>query len=342
VDAFLFDIRSSGVQSRPRLPAISAALVPSPTTVAVFLAQADRLGGRTMVRCLRAGAWRGITWEDARDRAFRIACGLVAAGVGPTERVAFLSEDRPESMSVQLGIQMAGAVPAVIASTAPAGVAQRSVGECGAVLAITSGELLAARLHLTGTLGRIVRLDGEVARWSEAEPEGTQYGEVLRRIRQLDPEGAAVIGYPAAGGAATTLTQRRLVSAAEGRVRAVGMSASDAALAVLAPDHLMQRILVGYMAIAAGATLCVALPADVPARRVAALQPTVLLAGPWLLEDLRHHARAGHPRARWWLRRRVGGRRLRAVFAPDDPGPESQAFFRAVGLPVQVLGSGER
>ena len=44
----------------------------------------------------------------------------------------------------------------------------------------------------------------------------------------------------------------------------------------------------------------------------------------------------------WVQRLEWNRRRLRAVFAPDDPGPESQAFFRAVGLPVQVLGSGER
>lgn len=376
MDAPLPTLRRLRVRLPPWFPEpLDAAAVPSPTTVAGFLDQAARLAGRPMVHCSQEGAWPGFTWRQARDRALRIACGLVSAGVAPGERVVVLSEDRPDAVCVQLAVQMAGAVPTVIAPTARAGVAQAIAGDCGAVLAVASGEALASRLHLTVSLGRIIRLDGEVARWSRAELEKASYAEVISRLRRLDPGGVATLGHLQADDALVPLTHRRLVGAAQRLAGALGMGAADRVLAVLPPEQVIERVLVVTVAIAAGATLWLARPVDVPSADVGTLQPTVLLAVPRLLRELGDRARrqaAGHPLVRWRLdraiqmrsrelseawsgcrpgivdrlalagvRRRVGGRRLHVILTPERAGPEADAFLRAIRLPVELLDTSE-
>jgi len=52
--------------------------------------------GRTAMRVKEAGVWRDITWEGYADAVRRIAFGLAALGVGPGDRVAIQSENRPE------------------------------------------------------------------------------------------------------------------------------------------------------------------------------------------------------------------------------------------------------
>ncbi|WP_228484781.1 AMP-dependent synthetase/ligase [Microbacterium cremeum] len=57
---------------------------------------AAEIPGHTALRVKQSGVWRDITWGDYRRFVDEIAFGLAALGVGPGDRVAIQSENRPE------------------------------------------------------------------------------------------------------------------------------------------------------------------------------------------------------------------------------------------------------
>jgi long-chain acyl-CoA synthetase len=82
----------------------------SPNLVALFLARADELGDKPMLHAKRDGAWHAMSWAEAARRVCLIAEGLRALGLSAGDRVALVSENRPEWCLADLGIMAAGCV----------------------------------------------------------------------------------------------------------------------------------------------------------------------------------------------------------------------------------------
>ena len=345
------------------------------TTAGLFLQQAGRLASRPLVHYHRLGRWHDLSWIEMREHALRIASGLVAAGVEVGDRVVVLAENRVEWLACQLGLQLAGAVMVPIDPAVGAPTARSIAGTSGAVLAIVSGEALAARLHLTDTLGQIVRMDGEVARWLGTACGGRPYEEVRRRLSALGPgDGATMAFTTGAGGPprGEVITHGRCVEVVERGVLMLGAGAADGLLLVLPFAAAHGSALV---AIAAGATVWVSRGPGLVVDDIRAARPTIVLAGARVLESIRDSAveevcgrsslrrtvlaraiamgreRAAerHAGAWTWLRhlpvdrlvlasvlRRAGGGRLRLLVS--DGGElrgEVGEFFQAVGVPVR-------
>src|SRR5579871_2482735 len=106
---------------------------------AAVLRQAERLGGREYVRYFRDGEWRSLSWTEFAEKALRVAEGLVAAGIGPGERVALLSPNRVEWLLCDLGIQAAGCVTVPIYPSSRPRTVKHIVSDCDARLLVASG-----------------------------------------------------------------------------------------------------------------------------------------------------------------------------------------------------------
>ncbi len=65
-------------------------------------AAAAEAPNRTALRVKQSGIWQDITWAEYRGAVERIAFGLAALGIGPGERVAIQSENRPEWLFADL------------------------------------------------------------------------------------------------------------------------------------------------------------------------------------------------------------------------------------------------
>ena len=67
------------------------------------------------------GSWTGITYAELDCRVERLTRGLMAAGIGPGDRVAIICDSRPEWTLCDLALARAGAVsvPLYQVSTAP-------------------------------------------------------------------------------------------------------------------------------------------------------------------------------------------------------------------------------
>jgi long-chain acyl-CoA synthetase len=81
-----------------------------PNLVTMFLDQAARLGGRPFLGAKADGEWVTISWAQAATQAAKLAEALTALGVEPGDRVAIISENRPEWAIADLGVMAAGAV----------------------------------------------------------------------------------------------------------------------------------------------------------------------------------------------------------------------------------------
>ena len=104
------------------------------------------------------------TWNELRDRVWRISGGLESLGVSKGDTVAMLLNNRPEFVACDLGAVCLGAVPFSIYQTASPEQIAYQVNDAGARVAITESSLL-DRLEAAKGAGaeidHIVVVDGD-------------------------------------------------------------------------------------------------------------------------------------------------------------------------------------
>lgn len=113
---------------------------------AMFFDNTAEIGDRPFLWRKTGGEWQSTTGNAARETAAALAAGLASLGVAPGDRVALVSESRPEWMIADLGIMAAGAisVPAYITNRVPDHL--HVLKDSGAKGAIVSGPGLARNL----------------------------------------------------------------------------------------------------------------------------------------------------------------------------------------------------
>ena len=116
-----------------------------PSLVAMFFAQAARLGDKPLLWAKRDGRWQSLTWRETASQVVRLARALAAAGIVPGDRVVLVSENRPEWVIADFAIMAAGGitVPAYVTNTT--GDHQYVLQDSGAKAAIVSTARLYAR-----------------------------------------------------------------------------------------------------------------------------------------------------------------------------------------------------
>ena len=91
----------------------------SPNLVRLFLDRADGLGDRPFLSSKRDGKWTAISWKQAANQVCLLAESLRGLGLQDGDRVALVSENRPEWCIADLAIMAAGlvTVPTYITNT---------------------------------------------------------------------------------------------------------------------------------------------------------------------------------------------------------------------------------
>lgn len=90
-----------------------------PNLVAMFLDRADARGESPFLWAKHQGQWQPLTWAEAARQVCLMAQSLRALGLNPGDRVALVSENRPEWAIADLAIMAAGlvTVPTYITNT---------------------------------------------------------------------------------------------------------------------------------------------------------------------------------------------------------------------------------
>ena len=172
----------------------------------MFFERADELTTRPRYRYRTEDGWHEVTWRAMAERVRAMAAGLIAMGVSPGDRVALLSNTRPEWMEIDFAILACGALTVPIyQSNLPA--------ECGYIIA--NSESSVVFVENPKQRGKI--------------EEVTQRGFELDGVRQTIGVRAVVTieGDPGAGQSLAALMERgrvafgRTLAEIEGRVAAL-------------------------------------------------------------------------------------------------------------------------
>src|SRR4028118_2231550 len=90
-----------------------------PNLVAMFLTRAREKGDAPFLWAKREGQWQPVSWTEVARQVAALAESLKRIGLQPGDRVALVSENRPEWLIADLGIMAAGCVtvPTYITNT---------------------------------------------------------------------------------------------------------------------------------------------------------------------------------------------------------------------------------
>jgi long-chain acyl-CoA synthetase len=191
----------SVTQESIRMAAAGAALEPLPANVhllAPLLGWAEREPDRPM-----AGSRQGdvINWVSAGDfasRVRRLAKGLIAAGVGPGDRVALMSRTRLEWPLVDLAVLMAGGVTVPIYETSSLEQIRWILTDSNARLAVVETAALKQRMEDSAppsAVGTPIVIEDGALDTLAVSGESIADFVVDERLAALGPDSLATIVY---------------------------------------------------------------------------------------------------------------------------------------------------
>ncbi|TMJ58737.1 MAG: long-chain fatty acid--CoA ligase [Alphaproteobacteria bacterium] len=301
---------------------------------AMFFATARQRAPRPFLWAKHDGKYRSLSWAEAESTVTRLARALVGYGIQPGDRVALVSENRPEWIIADLAITSAGAitVPAYVTNT---GNDHRHVlGNSGAHAVIVSTAPLAARVlpaaAQTPSVKFAIAMEpaGDfttpfpVHGWQEALDAGTGGIEIVaERVAALTPEDIACIIYTSGTGGTpkgVLLTHLNIISNCRGAYRLLEMLGlgDEVFLSFLPLSHSYEHTAGMMFPISIGAEIYFAEGADTLAANLLEARPTIMTAVPRLYETMHQRIQRGilreHGRKRKLFERAVmiGRKRL--------------------------------
>ncbi len=304
---------------------------------AMFFETARQNGDRPFLWAKREGSYRPLQWSAAVDQVARLAQGLAALGIEPGDRIALVSENRPEWAIADLAIMSAGAVtvPAYVTNTVEDH--RHILGNSGARAVIVSTAMLAATRVIPAaaqvpSVRTVITIDPaagvaspvDLRGWEEMlSPSGDGGGDggVDERIAALAPDDTACIIYTSGtGGVPKGVMQshRNIIGNCRGAYRLLEILGlgDDKFLSFLPLSHSYEHTAGLMFPISIGAEIYFAEGADTLAANLVEVKPTIMTAVPRLYETMHQRIRLGVERERGVKRRlfesavRVGRKRL--------------------------------
>jgi long-chain acyl-CoA synthetase len=321
---------------------------PWPNLASMLYAQAERFDGAPWLWAKRDGAFRPWTWGRVAAEASALARVLRSLGVGPGDRVALVSENRPEWAIADFGIMTAGAVtvPAYVTNTAADH--RHVLVDSGAKAAIVSTAALAGRVAAAAEeapeLRHLVTLDPIAApvpariachRWDEAIAHGSSLPDRTRDWIAARSEGdlACLIYTSGTGGLpkGVMLSHRALLHNCRGALRlfrTIGLG-RERFLSILPLSHAYEHTVGLMFPCSVGADIYFAEGIGELSRNLAEVRPTVMLCVPRLYEVMRERILQQTARA--------GGLKERLLHLAVELGARRHRDPRSLGLGARLL-----
>lgn len=261
--------------------------------------------------------WQMLTYGEVEGRVRRLARGLRALGIERGDRVAVLSENRPEWVIADLAILAAGGVSVPIYPTLPAAQVVHILADSGAkgIIAENAKQLTKA-MGTPGAapaLSLLVAMEAEAAQGSirsldavmqEGDAANSEESYEARRDG-VQPDDLMCLVYTSGTTGSpkgAMLTHRNMVSAVDGAHRAFPITPPDETfLSFLPLSHIFERI-TSSLSITTGAHTCYNDSIFKIMDNMAELKPTVHQNVPRVFESL--HERIADGVAKLPARRR--------------------------------------
>lgn len=253
----------------------------------------------------RDGVWQHVGGGLAVERVKRIAAGLAALNVRKGDRLAIISENRPEWSLVDLAILCLGAVNVPIYTTQAVEQIRFILENSGASMLFVSGRKIWR--HAEAAVSGVEQLqkliffdaddipDGESRALSLAEVEkhgnDTADGDTVEAsLAAIKPEDLATIIYTSGTTGepkGVMLTHNNFVSNIVAISKGLPIRSTDRSLAVLPLSHIFERT-VFYVLCANGVSIHYCASFDQLASHLQEVKPTIMTAVPRLFEQVYH------------------------------------------------------
>lgn len=277
-----------------------------PQTIPHFCIESFRRNNKRDALAYKIGdVWNYISGTDVVEKIRRIAIGLSQMGVKAGDRIAIISENRPEWSLTDLAILSLRAVNVPIYTTQAVDQIRYILEDSGAKMLFVSGKKLLK--HAEQAIQSVERIEKLVFFDSDSKPEGDNRCVTLTEVEQLCEAAGDSIDFEhllsevKADDLATIiytsgttgepkgvmLTHENFVSNVVSISRGLPIKSSDRSLAVLPLSHIFERT-VFYVLCSNGVSIHYCSSFDQLASHLQEVKPTIMTAVPRLFEQVYH------------------------------------------------------
>ena len=269
----------------------------------LFFGAMDRLGGRAAVlRRKHMGRWEDISGSALLERVHDVSLGLRDLGIGPGDRVAILSENRPEWAIADYACLALRAADVPVYPTLPAKQIEYMLRDSGAVAIFVSTKLQLAKVleirKQLPALRHVIVFDDLAA------VDGTlPFVDIAIRGRQVRerfpdwraealtarPQDLATIIYTSGTTGdpkGVMLTHGNIASNVVSSCKVLQLYDDDQCLSFLPLSHIFERMVGHYTMLHCGVTISYATSSDTVAAEMAEVRPTFMASVPRLYEKI--------------------------------------------------------
>jgi long-chain acyl-CoA synthetase len=243
------------------------------------------------------GNWQNWSIEEICSIADELSCGLMNAGIGPDDKVAIVSPNRPEWVLADFGIAQIGAVSVPIYPTMSAADTEFILNDAGVKIVLVADRELFSKLNgirgNTPSVQEIYTFDAlsEAKHWSELITSGKNnpQSEKLRACKAaVKPDDLLTLIYTS-GTTGTPkgvmLTHRNLISNVTGAQEVCPVNNTHKVLSFLPLSHIFERMLT-YLYLYVGAGIYYAESLDTIGDNLKEIKPFAFSTVPRLLEKV--------------------------------------------------------
>lgn len=278
--------------------------MPTPTTLTelYFGALDSYLQRPVVMRRKIDGKWTDLSYQAFTDQVRETAFGLTALGINAGDRVAILSENRPEWAIADYACLADRCTDVPVYPTLPAKQIEYILKDSGAAAIFVSTQvqcdkILEIRGNLPG-LKHIFAMDagirgGGVMAMAELQAKGRSSGLDAGRWRTnaltVKPDDLATLIYTSGTTGdpkGVMLTHGNITSNVVAGLAVLGLASSDECLSFLPLSHILERMAGHYVMAHAGVIINYATSIDTVAAELVEVRPTVAISVPRLFEKI--------------------------------------------------------
>jgi long-chain acyl-CoA synthetase len=277
-----------------------------PQTIPHFCIESFRLNNKPDALAFKLGeAWQKISGADAIERVRRIGLGLRSLGVQAGDRIAIISENRPEWSLTDLAILSLRAVNVPIYTTQAVDQIRYILEDSGAKMLFVSGKKLFKHaeeaVRSVENIEKLIFFDddakpendkrsltlGEVETHGEKNDCGESFEELLGRVHTDDLATIIYTSGTTGEPKGVMLSHECFTSNVTAISKGLPIKSSDRSLAVLPLSHIFERA-VFYVLCSNGVSIHYCASFDQLATHLQEVKPTIMTAVPRLFEQVYH------------------------------------------------------
>ena len=266
---------------------------------------ANRYGDKAAMLIKSGDEWKEITYTEFGEKVRLIAEGLVSLGIAAGEKVALLSENRPEWSMSDFGIQSAKAIVVPVYPTLIGKQIEYILRNSGAKFIIAStaeqAEKVFPLLDSIENLSKLILMEGvsnfdneNIISFDDLLEAGKQYRknnenwyhETIDKIDKMEMMTIIYTSGTTGDPKGVMLCHNNFMSNIEAVLEPIPISEEDTFLSFLPLSHVFERMAGNFVPYALGSTVAFAESIEKVAENMGEVHPTIMTSVPRLYEKM--------------------------------------------------------